>query len=204
MPDPPLRHGHAISIDMAFSATLSLTRGLLSEADHTRLLTLFSRAGLSMDHDSFDGSLLERATAAILRTRDGKLRAAVPVSPLGQCVFLNDVSHADMCAALAEHKAFVAAYPRAGCGIDAFVDASDTGYTLQGKPVEEMIKNGGGIELDSKPELVAVNGVNGSTNGHTYNGNGFTDGHASNFRPLDKTPVNSSVTVAVADGQGVA
>lgn len=104
VPNPPLRHGHAISIDMAYSATLSYLRGLLTAEDHQRLLRLFSRAGLSMDHDQFDGPLLEKATAAILRTRDGKLRAAVPISPMGECTFLNDVSQKEMLAALEAHK----------------------------------------------------------------------------------------------------
>lgn len=123
---------------MAYSATLSFLRGLLSAEDHTELLKLFSRAGLSMDHDQFDGPLLEKATAAIIRTRDGKLRAAVPVSPMGQCVFLNDVSQEEMVLALKQHKQMMRKFPRNGAGIDAFVDSSDTGveeedveYTFQ-------------------------------------------------------------------------
>ncbi|KAK3374827.1 hypothetical protein B0H63DRAFT_562828 [Podospora didyma] len=132
VPDTPLRHGHAISIDMAYSTTLALQRSVLSPQDHDRLLTLFSRAGLSMDHHQFDEPLLKSATAAILRTRDGKLRAAVPISPMGKCIFLNDVSHEEMCAALAEHKKRMKSFPRAGEGIDAYVDASDTGYTVGG------------------------------------------------------------------------
>ena len=54
MPETPLRHGHAISIDMAYSATLAHSRGLLSDEEHKRLLNLFSRAGLSIDHPQFD------------------------------------------------------------------------------------------------------------------------------------------------------
>lgn len=136
VPETPLRHGHAISIDMAYSATLAHVRGLLSSEEHTRLLNLFSRAGLSMDHPQFDAPLLEKATAAILKTRDGKLRAAVPVNPMGDCVFLNDVSHDDMVAALEEHKKIMKSYPREGAGLEAFVDSSDTGYTVNGAPVE--------------------------------------------------------------------
>lgn len=136
VPETPLRHGHAISIDMAYSATLAHVRGLLSSEEHTRLLNLFSRAGLSMDHPQFDAPLLEKATAAILKTRDGKLRAAVPVNPMGDCVFLNDVSHDDMVAALEQHKKIMKSYPREGAGLEAFVDSSDTGYTVNGAPVE--------------------------------------------------------------------
>ena len=154
-----------------------------------------------MDHAAFDGPLLEKATAAILRTRDGKLRAAVPVSPLGKCVFLNDVSHDEMCAALMEHKRVVAGFPRGGEGIDAYVDASDTGYTMHGKPVEEDMKavpvgeekvfsNG-----HSAPSQNG-NGIHGPMNGHVPAiPNGLT-------HPLDKQPSARAVSVAVADGTG--
>lgn len=143
---------------MAYSATLSHIRGLLSTADHRRILTLFSRAGLSMDHPQFDGPLLEKATAAILKTRDGLLRAAVPISPMGECVFLNDVTHEEMCAALEVHKKMMKEYPRAGEGLEAYVDGSDTGYNVQGRPVEEVLKNGNG---HVKGKGLATNG-----NGH--------------------------------------
>jgi 3-dehydroquinate synthase len=127
VPSTPLRHGHAISIDMAYSATIAHMRGLLSDAEHTRLLTLFSRAGLTIDHPQFDEDVVERATAAILKTRDGKLRLAVP-SPLGSCTFLNDVSRDEMVMALRKHKVLMKTYPREGAGLEAYVDGSDTGY----------------------------------------------------------------------------
>ncbi|KAI9685643.1 MAG: hypothetical protein M1820_010763, partial [Bogoriella megaspora] len=135
VPEVPLRHGHAISIDMAYSATLANMRGILSDVDYRRILGLFSRAGLSMDHHQFDEDLLEKATRAILKTRDGKLRAAVPC-PLGKCVFLNDVTMQEMHEALRKHKLVMQEYPRRGEGMEAFVDSSDTGYTMNKKPAE--------------------------------------------------------------------
>jgi 3-dehydroquinate synthase len=146
---------------MAYSATLANMRGLLDDTEHKRLLNLFSRAGLSMDH----------ATKAILKTRDGLLRAAVP-NPIGTCVFLNDVSAEEMNAALRKHKELMKDYPRQGAGLDAFVDASDTGYTLNDVPVEEALKD---------PKV--ANGMsNGKANGHTPNGlqeiaNGYENGY---------------------------
>jgi 3-dehydroquinate synthase len=50
VPETPLRHGHAISIDMAYSAAIANNRKLISDAEHRRLLNLFFRAGLSMGH----------------------------------------------------------------------------------------------------------------------------------------------------------
>ncbi|KAF2142059.1 uncharacterized protein K452DRAFT_270779 [Aplosporella prunicola CBS 121167] len=192
VPDVPLRHGHAISIDMAYSATLANMRGQLSDEEHRLILNLFSRAGLSMDHAQFDEDILDKGTKAILKTRDGLLRAAVP-SPLGSCVFLNDVSSEEMVKALHLHKQLMKEYPREGAGIEAFVDSSDTGYTVNGESVEakangpSMLKkavmsddaadgvpNGGpvqsSIKFASGPE-----GVDGP-NGYVEGANGYSNG----------------------------
>ena len=188
VPETPLRHGHAISIDMAYSATLANMRGLLNDAEHRRVLNLFSRAGLSMDHPQFDENILDKGTAAILKTRDGKLRAAVP-SPLGSCVFLNDVGADELSAALRKHKKLMREYPRNGEGIEAFVDASDTGYTENNqsevKAVEDAAAKAGSLNGNGHVNggIVANGRVNGYVNGvndtkkHLTNGqNGYADG----------------------------
>ncbi|KAK5991458.1 Demethyl-4-deoxygadusol synthase [Cladobotryum mycophilum] len=200
VPETPLRHGHAISIDMAYSATLSHMRGSLSTSDHMSLLRLFSRAGLAMDHVQFDSALLDKATTAILKTRDGKLRAAVPVSPMGECVFLNDVTHEEMCVALEVHKGLMKQFPRNGEGIDAFVDASDTGYTVQGKPIETSVVNV--ISHSNDQELL---------NGHVHGLDKvkIIDSaipHTDNMRTDIDGPGNMdySVTLTVQEGSGVA
>ena len=151
-PQTPLRHGHAISIDMAYSATLANNRKLITDTEHFRILNLFSRAGLSMDHHQFDEEMLAKGTAAIMKTRDGKLRAAVP-SPIGTCTFLNDVSASEMNDALRRHKHLMQEYPRQGEGLEAYVDSSDTGYTENGKEIEATVK---------------TNGVTNGVNGHKF------------------------------------
>ena len=150
---------------MAYSATLANMRGMLSDEEHRRMLDLFSRSGLSMDHHQFDEDILDKGTKAILKTRDGKLRAAVP-SPLGKCVFLNDVSHDDMCAALVRHKQIMKGYPRNGEGIEAFVDSSDTGYTMNNKPVENKKANGHTANAKILNDDTKGNGA--MLNGHGY------------------------------------
>jgi 3-dehydroquinate synthase len=170
----PLRHGHAISIDMAYSATLANLRGLLSDEEHRRLLNLFSKAGLTMDHHQFDENLLEKGTKAILGTRDGLLRAAVP-SPLGSCVFLNDVSQDDLFEALRKHKEVMGGYPRNGEGIDAFVDASDTGYTVNGENVKATTTRSEGLKKLHvlNDDVSGTNGSNGTKTNSTHaNGSG--------------------------------
>jgi len=174
VPEVPLRHGHAISIDMAYSATLANMRGILSDEEHKRILNLFSRAGLSMDHHQFDEDILDKGTKAILKTRDGLLRAAVP-SPLGKCVFLNDVSMDEMFAALKKHKALMKNYPRNGEGLEAFVDSSDTGYTVNNKPVETETD---GVSNGLKKLNVLNDDTN--TNGAVTNGHRNADGKMTN------------------------
>ena len=188
MPETPLRHGHAISIDMAYSATLANGRGLITDAEHRRLLNLFSRAGLSMDHHQFDEAILEKATAAILKTRDGLLRAAVP-SPIGSCTFLNDVSAAEMNSALKRHKQLMKEFPRNGEGLGAYVDASDTGYTENAKMEEEKVLenaakkagqlNGANGHVDKAIDGVAKTSgkVNGKVHGNGALSNGTSGNH---------------------------
>ena len=196
VPETPLRHGHAISIDMAYSATLANSRGLISDVEHRRILNLFSRAGLSMDHHQFDETILDKGTAAILKTRDGKLRAAVP-NPIGSCTFLNDVNVKELNEALRRHKELMKEYPRNGEGLEAYVDASDTGYTDNSKTEVEAIEtaaeaagslngNGhihGGIVpnghvngVNGLKEKLANGSANGSANGLTNGVNGHTNG----------------------------
>ena len=154
---------------MAYSATLANGRKLMSDEEHHRILKLFSRAGLSMDHELFNEEILEKATAAILKTRDGMLRAAVP-NPLGSCVFLNDVTADEMNAALRRHKEIMKQYPRNGEGLDAFVDASDTGYTLNDQPVEDA--------MNGKSNGIAQKVANGLPNGlKEVLANGYENGY---------------------------
>lgn len=166
VPETPLRHGHAISIDMAYSSTLAHMRGMITDEEYHRLLNLFSRAGLSIDHPQFDEDILDKGTKAILRTRDGKLRLAVP-NPIGNCVFLNDVSQEEMTQALRKHKEVMKQYPRNGDGLEAYVDASDTGYTEGNETaVEELAK-----------AASEAGNLNGSMNGKHVNGGIMENGH---------------------------
>lgn len=157
---------------MAYSATLANNRKLITDAEHQRILSLFSRAGLSMDHPQFNEEILEKGTAAILKTRDGKLRAAVP-NPIGSCTFINDASAEELNSALRRHKELMKGYPRNGEGLEAFVDASDTGYTDNSRTEVEALElaatkagemngngqiHGGHIPIDND------NGINGHAN----------------------------------------
>lgn len=160
---------------MAYSATLANQRGLLSDDEHLRLLTLFSRAGLSIDHPQFDDEILDKGTAAILKTRDGLLRLAVP-NPLGRCTFINDVSPRELRDALRKHKKIVGTYPRAGAGLEAYVDSSDTGYAdneTESLSVEQAAKEAGVLS-----ETQAISNGLKDMNGASGHAKGLFRGHA--------------------------
>lgn len=129
-PTIPLRHGHAICIDMAYSTTLSYTRGNITATERDEILGLMSRVGLSLDHPLFDEALLVKGTAAILQTRDGSQRFVLP-SPIGFTKFANDVPMSELHAALAVHKALCKDMPRGGAGLESIVDTSDLGCDPQ-------------------------------------------------------------------------
>lgn len=140
-----------------------------------------------MDHHQFDEDVLDKGTQAILRTRDGLLRAAVP-SPLGSCVFLNDVSMQEMFAALRKHKEVMKSYPRNGEGLEAFVDASDTGYTMNGIAAEYTngATNGMKVNVINDDSHKNTNGVHvNGTNGVKSKTIGIVKKHASGPEGVD-------------------
>ncbi len=124
-PDLPFFHGHAIAIDMAYSTTIAEQRGYITVADRDRIFWLMSRIGLSIDSPHLTAELVTKATEAILQTRDGLLRAAVP-NPVGTCFFVNDLTTAELAELLEVHKRNCSTvYPRQGLGEDMFMSLAD-------------------------------------------------------------------------------
>lgn len=116
-PEVPMLHGHAISIDMAFSATVAEQRGYISAGDRDRILRLFSGLGLAIDSPYLTRELIASATDSIIQTRGGLLRAAVP-RPIGTCAFVNDLTTDELERALSAHKSIARGYPTADEGQD--------------------------------------------------------------------------------------
>ncbi len=123
-PAVPLFHGHAVNIDMAFSATIAEKRGYITAHDRDRILGLMSRIGLALNHPLLDSHLLWNATQSISLTRDGSQRAAMP-KPIGECFFVNDLTREELDAAIEDHKQLCARYPYDGAGIDAYVGSGE-------------------------------------------------------------------------------
>jgi 3-dehydroquinate synthase len=85
---PPMHHGHAISVDMCFSATWAAKEGWISTELRDRIHSQFRRAGLSLDHECFTKEKLLYGTTAIMQRRDGDLYAAIPDGAIGKCRFI--------------------------------------------------------------------------------------------------------------------
>jgi 3-dehydroquinate synthase len=115
---PHLMHGHAISVDMCYSATLAYHLGRISKTTHERFLGVFSRLGLTLDHPAFTLELLKEATMQTIATRDGKLRAPIPTGELGTYEILQQVEETVLADAWKLHKESVEAYPRKGQGLE--------------------------------------------------------------------------------------
>jgi 3-dehydroquinate synthetase len=125
-PETPMLHGHSVNVDMALSATLAQRRGYISVGDRDRILSLMSRLGLALDSPYLTPELLRAATASIIQTRDGSLRAAVP-RPIGECAFINDSGPEELEAALAAHRELCSEHPRGGEGEEVFVSTASAG-----------------------------------------------------------------------------
>ncbi|WP_414568839.1 sedoheptulose 7-phosphate cyclase [Nostoc sp. CCY 9925] len=118
-PRIPMFHGHAVSIDMALSATIAANRGYITTEERDRILGLISDLGLALDHPLMDEELLWDATESITLTRDGLLRAAMP-KPIGTCFYMNDLTREELAQGLADHKQLCVNYPRGGEGVDMY------------------------------------------------------------------------------------
>ena len=131
-PEIPFFHGHAISIDMALSATIAEQRGYISESDRDRIFWMMSRIGLTIDSPHLTAELVAQATDSIMATRDGQMRAAVP-RPVGTCFFINDLTAAELDEMVAVHKELCRRYPRAGDGEDMFTTSSVPAVAAAGR-----------------------------------------------------------------------
>ena len=104
---------------------LKILEKQLTVGERDRILGLMSGIGLSLDHPLLDSQLVWRATESITLTRDGLQRAAVP-RPVGSCYFVNDLTPEEIDEALTAHKQVCASYPRAGAGVETYMDSQES------------------------------------------------------------------------------
>jgi 3-dehydroquinate synthase len=121
IPEPHMFHGHAVSIDMAFSATIAESRGYITSDAHKKILDLISNIGLSLDNPYFDEEVAVKGLESIVLTRDGYQQLAVP-RPIGECYFINDLTNTEMLTQLKRHKDICRSYVREGMGTNVYME----------------------------------------------------------------------------------
>ena len=114
-----LLHGHAVAIGMGFGAYLSHRMNWISEKDFHRIMKLISGFGLSLWHEILEKKeTLWDSQQKIYQKRGQNLVAPLPKGEIGECAYLNQLSQAELYAAIDEYREICLTYPREGLGID--------------------------------------------------------------------------------------
>ena len=101
---PELLHGEAVAMGCVFCGILAANRGLLSRTDLDRIVATARGLGLSPSHPLFgDADLLIEGFADTVRHRGGEQHLAL-LSGIGQTVFVNDLTDAEIVNASAESQ----------------------------------------------------------------------------------------------------
>ncbi|MFC7650501.1 hypothetical protein ACFQX6_66765 [Streptosporangium lutulentum] len=118
-PAARLLHGHAVSIEMAFSATMATVMGWISASDRDRILNLCQRLDLAIYHPVITKvDTLTRAQQAMRAKRGGHaLWAPLPRAAIGQCDYAQDISDELLKETIETHRGLCTARQNSG-GID--------------------------------------------------------------------------------------
>lgn len=94
-----LLHGEAVLLDILVSCLIAERRGLLPAADAARIFALVQQLEIGLDCALLDAELMWDSLLDRTLHRDGLQRVPMPAA-LGRCVFLNDITRAELDAAL--------------------------------------------------------------------------------------------------------
>jgi 3-dehydroquinate synthase len=101
-------HGHAVGTCMGYGSFLAYKRDWLSEEQLNRILKLISDMELALWHPIMDNhGLVQAANKKAYAKRGGNLCAPVPKDVLGECGYINDLTHDDIPPTMNEYKAYV-------------------------------------------------------------------------------------------------
>ncbi len=90
-----LLHGEAVLLDIVVSALIAKERNLLSEQDACRIFELIEALGIILDTSLLDPHLLWQSLEERTYHRNRLQRVPMPYG-IGKCVFVNDVSAAEI------------------------------------------------------------------------------------------------------------
>ena len=116
-PVAKLMHGHAVTIGMAFGATLALEMGWIKKGDRDRIVRLCQSLGLSVYHPILEDTELMLQGQKNMRRKRGSsgLWAPLPTG-IGACSFAGEVPPDLLVSAVKEHQHLCASLPGEGKG----------------------------------------------------------------------------------------
>ncbi|MBC6471688.1 MAG: 3-dehydroquinate synthase, partial [Hormoscilla sp. GM102CHS1] len=122
-PAAGLMHGHAVSIGMAFGATLATMMGWISAAERDRIIALIRTLNLAVYHPILeDIDLMISGQKNMNRKRgDGGLWAPLPRGGIGNCDYAREVPQKLLEAAISEHQALCATFGDGGAGVEMYL-----------------------------------------------------------------------------------
>ncbi|MEM8778539.1 MAG: sedoheptulose 7-phosphate cyclase [Cyanobacteria bacterium P01_G01_bin.49] len=125
-PAAKLMHGHAVTIGMAFGASLAVEMGWLKPEERDRIVALFGSLGLSVYHPILENiDLMLEGQKNMRRKRgEGGLWAPLPKG-IGSCDYAQEVSSGLLQAAVEQHKQLCVSLPDSGTGKEMYL--SDLG-----------------------------------------------------------------------------
>ncbi|GGP54368.1 3-dehydroquinate synthase family protein [Saccharothrix coeruleofusca] len=118
-----LLHGHAVAVEMAFTATLATLIGWLDEDSRDALLEVCRDLGLAVHHPVIeDLELMRVAQESVRRKRGGSaLWAVAPRGGLGKCDYLAEVEDSLLAEAVDRHRVRCAGFPDGGAGLGMYL-----------------------------------------------------------------------------------
>lgn len=121
-PAAKLMHGHAVTIEMAFGASLAVELGWLKPAERDRILDLCRSLGLAVSHPILENiDLMLEGQKNMRRKRgEGGLWAPLPTG-IGTCDYAQDISPELLQTAINNHKQRCALYPDGGKGVEMYL-----------------------------------------------------------------------------------
>ncbi len=94
-----LLHGEAVLLDILVSTCIAQARGLLSDTDTDRIFALVATLDVGLDYGVLDADLMWASLLDRVKHRNGLQRVPMPAG-IGRCVFLNDITRAELDAAV--------------------------------------------------------------------------------------------------------
>ncbi len=101
-----LLHGEAVLLDILSSTMIARERALIGADDAARILALVSDLGIVPAVELLDAELMWQSLADRIEHRNGAQRVPLPAG-IGECVFVNDISRAEIAASIDILKAWM-------------------------------------------------------------------------------------------------